>query len=108
MVRRVSGRVSRRVSRRGAERGKEHRLRGQVRVHALRAVRAAGAARPAPAPWRADVRLVEVDAEGADAGPPRDVKAALRVAGPDGGGEPEAVVGQPDGLRLVLVADHRG
>src|ERR1700691_2542735 len=64
---------------------------------------------PAPlGPRRAEVRLVEVDAEGADASPPRDVQAALRVAGPDGGREPEAVVGEPDRLRLVLVADHRG
>src|SRR6201996_9315972 len=101
MGRSLAGRGRRR--RRSAERRQEDGLGGQVRVHALRAVRAAGAARPAPAPWRADVRLVEVDAEGADAGPPRDVKAALGVAGPDAGGEPEAVVGPPDGLRLVLV-----
>src|SRR5579875_4082870 len=87
--------------------GKEDGLRGQVGVHALGAVRAALAAGAAPSPGRADVRLVQVDPERADPGPPGDVQAAPRVAGPHGGGEPESLVGEPQRFGLVPVPDDR-
>src|SRR5690242_15072120 len=89
-----------------AERRQEDRLRGQVGVQALGAVRAAGAAGAAAAPRGADIRLVQVDAERADPGLPRDVQAALRVAGPDGRGQPEPVVGECHRFGLVTVLDH--